>query len=138
MRKLIHLSVVIISVIVFTHCEKDDDDVIRKSSLEKSWTQSYEEKTLEEIEIYRPSDYKDFPLSRYRQIFNFYENNVCDYLVLAANDGHYMESGSWEFNNQTNIISIYNSEFEVLYEWEVVELKDKILKMRAKNLYLVD
>lgn len=132
MRKLIYFTVVLLLFAGFTSCEKNDDnDAIQGALLKKSWTQSYEEKISEEIEIYRPSDYKDFSLSRYRQIFIFYDNNACDYRVLAANDGHYMLSGSWDFNNQTNIITIYNSELEVLYEWELVELKDKILKMKA-------
>lgn len=132
MRDLILLTIAFVSVMMFTCCE-ESNDTIQKSMLEKGWTQSFEEKSSEGIEIYRPSDYRDFSISRYRQIFNFYENNICDYRVLAANDGHYMESGSWEFNGQTNIITIFNSKLEVLYEWEVIELKSKVLKMKAKN-----
>ncbi len=131
MRKLILLTVVFASAMMIASCEKND--VIQVSSLEKSWTQSYEEKISENIEIYRPSDYKDFSLSRYRQIFNFDDNNVCNYLVLAANDGHYMETGSWEYNDKTNIIKIFSSNFEMLYEFEVVALTDNLLKLKATN-----
>lgn len=135
MRKLFRFIIINLVVVGFTNCEHNDDsDAIKKSLLEKSWIQSYEEKTSEAIEIFRPSDYKEFPLSRYRQIFHFYENKICDYRVLAANDGHYMASGSWMLNSQKNTITIYNSENKVLYVWEVVELKDTILKMKAKNL----
>ena len=132
MRKLILLIVISSSILAITGCEKNSE-IIQISFLEKSWTQSYEEKTSEEIEIYRPSDYKDFPSNWYRQIFNFHDNDVCEYLVLAANDGHYMESGNWAYSEKTNIIKIFNSNSEILYEFEVVELTNDLLKLKARN-----
>lgn len=132
MRKLILLIVISSSILAITGCEKNNE-IIQISFLENSWTQSYEEKTSEEIEIYRPSDYKNFSFSRYRQIFNFHDNDVCEYLVLAANDGHYMESGNWEYSEKTNIIIIFNSNSEILYEFEVVELTNDLLKLKARN-----
>jgi hypothetical protein len=132
MRKLILLIVISSSILAITGCEKNNE-IIQISFLENSWTQSYEEKTSEKIEIYRPSDYKNFSLSRYRQSFNFHDNDVCEYLVLAANDGHYMESGNWEYSEKTNIIKIFNSNSEILYEFEVVELTNDLLKLKARN-----
>jgi hypothetical protein len=132
MRKLILLIVISSSILAITGCEKNNE-IIQISFLENSWTQSYEEKTSEKIEIYRPSDYKNFSLSRYRQSINFHDNDVCEYLVLAANDGHYMESGNWEYSEKTNIIKIFNSNSEILYEFEVVELTNDLLKLKARN-----
>lgn len=117
---------------MITSCEKDDEDD-QIVMLHKTWIESHEEKTSEAIEIYRPGDYKDFPFSWYRQAFNFGDNNQCDYSVLAANDGHYMESGSWEYNDTTNIIQIFNSGSDLIYEFEVVELTHELLKLKAKN-----
>jgi len=132
MSKKIYLAVILASVLMIVGCEKDDE-VIKISLIENGWTQSSEEKASEEIEVYRPKGYKDFPASRYRQIFNFYNNNVCEYLVLSENDGHYMESGSWEYDNKTTIIKIFNSDFRMVYQFEVLELSNNLLKMKTKN-----
>ncbi len=131
MKKFIFLNFVFLLIMLVAGCEKNDDELTQTSVLEKSWTRSYEEETLEEIEIYRPSDSKDFPLSRYRQIFNFKDNNVCEYLILAANDAHYLESGFWDYNEKTNIVTIFNLDFEILYVFEVVELTDILLRLKA-------
>jgi len=132
MSKKIYLAVILTSVLMIVGCEKDDE-VIKISLIENGWTQSSEEKASEEIEVYRPKGYKDFPASRYRQIFNFYSNNVCEYLVLSANDSHYMESGSWEYANKTTIIKIFNSDFRMVYQFEVLELSNNLLKMKTKK-----
>lgn len=117
---------------MITRSCKKNDEVNNVAFLEKSWTQSFEEKTSDEIEIYRPSDFVDFPLSRYRQIFKF-DDNACHYLVLAENDGHYMAKGSWEYNDKTNIIKIFSSNSQMIYEFEVVEVTEHLLKMKLKN-----
>jgi hypothetical protein len=132
MRKLILLSVILAMVIVISSCEKNDE-IIQISLLEKSWIQSYEEKTSEEIEIFRPSNFKEFPLSRYRQFFNFDNNNVCHYSKLAPNDGHFMENGRWKYMDKTNIIKVFNSNYEMLFAFEVIELTDNLLKLKALN-----
>lgn len=131
MRKFFLFTIVFTSVMI-SSCEQNDV-VIQASLLEKGWTHSFEEKTSGEIEIYRPGDYKDFPLSRYRQMFNFEANNVCDYRVLAANDGHHMETGRWEYKKKKNVIRIFNSKSVMIYEFDILELTDNLLKMKAKN-----
>ncbi len=132
MRKLIVISIVLASVILLSSCGKKPA-ANKVSMLEKSWTQSSEEKTTDEIEIYRPSNYKDFPPSRYRQIFNFKDNNVCEYLVLSENDAHFMETGNWEYDDNTKTIKISNSDSIMMYEFEIVELTAMILKLKTKN-----
>jgi len=133
MKKLILLSAVFTTVIMLVGCENKNGEITQRSLLEKSWAHAYEEDISEEIEMYRPSDSNDFPLSRYRQVYNFEKSNACEYLVLAANDGHYMERGIWTYNEKSNIITIFNSGFEKLYEFEVVELTVNLLKLRPIN-----
>ena len=132
MRNLVLFIVVLTSVMTITSCEKDDE-INQLSLLRKSWTHSYEEKALEGVQIYRPSDYKDFQSSWYRQIFNFEDNNECDYYVLAPNDAHFMASGSWDYNDKINIIKVFNSDSEMIYEFEVVVLTDDLLKLKTKR-----
>lgn len=131
MRKRFFLPCVFALFIIFTGCEDEKNEVTLESVLKGSWTQSYEEQTSVEIEIFRHSNSKDFPLSRYRQVFIFEENNQCQYLVLAPNDAHYVESGFWEFDEKSNIIKIFNLNFELLFQFEAVEFTDSLLKLRA-------
>ncbi len=99
MRKLIFLPLVLALCMIMIGCEKDDV-LLQSSLLNMRWIESYEEKTAEEIEIYRPGDHEDFPPSWYRQVFYFDDNKVCEYSVLAATDAHFMARGSWEYKEK--------------------------------------
>lgn len=129
MKKLIFLPVVLASIVITVSCEKDDE-VDQISLIDQKWIESYEEKTSEEIEIYRPGHYEDFPPSWYRQFFFFKNNNVCEYSVLAPNDGHYTASGSWAYTERTKIIKIFSSDSEILYEFQIVEVANDLLKLK--------
>ena len=132
MRNIIITTLLLALGIIFTMCRNDQSSK-KISLLEKSWTHSFEDSKAGEFEIYRPSDYKEFPVSRYRQVFNFKANNQCEYLVLEANDAHCMKNGKWELDNKTNNIIIYDDNSEALYEYEIIELKDDLLKLKAIN-----
>jgi len=109
----------------------ENDGVLQMPLLQNSWTHSFEENPSGDIALYRPSDYMEFPISRYRQVFVFAENNICDYRQLAANDGHYFERGTWSYNQKTNILKIFNPNAVMIYEFEVVELTNNSLKLRT-------
>ena len=128
MRKLI--LKIIVSVLIITGCNKNDE-LIQPFNLKMNWIESHEENTSGEIKIYRPGDFNDFQLSRYRQVFNFGDNNVCEYRVLAPNDAHYMAIGSWEYKHKTKILMIYNSDLQKIYDFELVELTNQVLKLKA-------
>jgi hypothetical protein len=129
MEKLFYKVIILSIAIILTCCEKEKD-TFQISMLKKSWTHSYEENTSENYDIYRPSDYKIFPASHFRHVFYFKDNNVCDYLVLAPDDAHYMEEGIWEFNEKTNIIRVMNMESDILFKLEIIELSDDLLKLK--------
>ena len=131
MRKILILTILFATGIAFTGCKNTHNT--QRSLLEKSWTHSSEESIPGQFEVYRPSIYKEFPPARYRQIFNFKDNDVCDYLVLEPNDGHSMKNGNWKFDEKLNTIKILDENSKVLYEFEVIELKDDLLKLKAKN-----
>ena len=113
--------------ILFTYSELEK--VFDLDLIKGSWLHSQEEDTEDGYLIYRPSDYKEFPPSRFRQYFEFKDNNVCSYLVLAPNDAHYVQEGVWEYNESTNIIKIM-SEKDVIFELQIFELNKNILKLR--------
>ncbi len=128
MSRLNLITMVFASAFMMTSCEESKNR-LQIELLENNWTQAFEEKLSDDLEVYRPSDYKDFPVARYRQVFNFHENKVCEYLVLAENDGHYMETGTWEYDPKTNRIKILNSETEIVHDFEVVQLSEDLLKL---------
>lgn len=132
MNRLILIALVTLSILVITSCEKKQKNV-ELALLDKSWTNSFEEQSSENIKIFRPGSYKDYPVSRYRQVFIFYEDQVCEYLVLAENDGHYMTKGKWEYDDHTNNIKIFDLNTEMVYEFKIIELKDDVLKLKTKN-----
>ncbi|WP_439488658.1 hypothetical protein [Algoriphagus sp.] len=132
MRNLTILSLALLLSMLILGCEKEDEK-IQTSILKMKWIEAFEEKTSEEIEIYRPGDYDDFPASRYRQVFIFDDKGEIEYRVLAANDAHYMAKGSWEYNEKTKILKIYNTDSEKIYEFEIIELTNQMLKIKAYN-----
>lgn len=126
------LSTLLIATVFLISSCNSIAKVTENSMLEKSWTHSTEESS-EQFELYRPSDSKEFPMSRYRQVFVFKANNVCEYLTLAPTDAHRMEKGTWEMNDKTNIIKIYDADSKVIYEFKVIEIKEDLLKLKAIN-----
>ena len=132
MRKIIIFTLFFAAGVIITGC-KNDHNTIQKSLLKKSWTHSSEESMPGEFEVYRPSDYKEFPASRYRQVFNFKDNNLCEYLVLEASDGHTLKNGNWEFDEKANVLKISNENSEVFYEFEVIELSEDLLKLKTNS-----
>ena len=84
---------------------------ISKSDLLGCWTESREENAPgSNVFIYRPCDYRVFPPSRYRFKMILSSGSKCSWLVLASNDGHYMQDGTWTFNEETNELILYNTE----------------------------
>ncbi|MDT0689853.1 lipocalin family protein [Salegentibacter sp. F188] len=130
MKKLLFLSLFLSLVIIMLSCEKDDE-VNERDLIGVQWIESYEENPSEEIEIYRSERFNAFPTSRYRQMFYFESNNVCEYSVLAPNDAHYTARGTWEYDEDTDILKIYNSGAEEIYEFEVVEVTNDVLTLKT-------
>ena len=96
------------------------------------WVHSQEEQAeVKGHQIYRPSDFKEFPASRFRQVFDFKEDGTCEYMYLHPTDKHSMKPGTWSYNEKTNLITIKDEEGKEIYSITVVELgKDKLLLIR--------
>ena len=139
MKPKILLASLIVSVFMFLgiRCEKD---LSTENLLIGSWTHSQEEQIESNILIYRPTDSKQFPPSWYRNTFSLNPDSTCDYLVLAANDGHYFEKGTWNYNEDTKILTIsytqrevapHLPQIDVVLKFEVIELKKNMLKLKS-------
>lgn len=100
----------IFSLIFIFGCNSDEilnSEIIDIAELKKQWAHSREEEK-DSIQIYRPIDYKEFSPTRYRQMYSFAESGKCEYLVLSPNDAHYFESGTWTYNEDKQLLVIYD------------------------------
>ena len=131
-------SVLLILVVIFVSCKEKSNPVssdVDFTYFTTSWTNSFEEETINhEIEIFRPSNYKEFPKSRYREGLIFAQDSNCSYLVLAPNDGHYFQNGKWSFvNREKNIVQILDTSGAAYKKFQIVELKQDLLKLIIVN-----
>ncbi len=136
--KILFASVaVFVFLFVEIGCKKD---LSTENLLIGSWTHSQEEQIESNILIYRPTDSKQFPPSWYKNTFSLNPDSTCDYLVLAANDGHYFEKGTWNYNEDTKILTIsytqrevapHLPQIDVVLKFEVIELKKNMLKLKS-------
>ena len=98
------------------------------SALLQSWTHSYEEQT-DSIQVYRPSNYKNFEQSRFRGTYEFRADGVCTYLVLGPADGHYLETGKWSTSVQDDsVIVIFDSSGVEHQKIQIIELRGDLLR----------
>jgi hypothetical protein len=97
--------------------------------LYRNWINSREEENSV-IKIYRPEDYKKFPLSRFRGRINFYENGECKYLVIGQGDRHKYMQARWRILKENpDIIYLYDDEGKKDKSFRIEELKEKLLKI---------
>ncbi len=121
----------------FASCGKGDNEFEEINVIEelsRSWTNSWEEEDNHNpfVQIFRPSDYKEFPPAWFRQVYHFSSDFTCTYWVLASNDAHYMEEGSWRLEN-SEIIIISNEENQPVAQLKILELSTNLLKVERIN-----
>ena len=134
MKMILSISGFVLITFWFIGCNKGKDSTqpIQIQLIEKSWTSSYEENTTDLSDIYRPSDYKVFPLSRFRQVYIFYDQDSCKYLVLSPTDAHYWQTGIWDYEDNTRIVKIMNRDSTVVQEFKIIELQNDLLKISSE------
>jgi hypothetical protein len=126
-KYLLLLSIVLVS------CKESSNPVdleVDYNYFYNSWKHSFEEQTTNDnIKIFRPSDYKDFQASWYRETLVFHPDNRCNYLFLAPNDAHYFLNGKWYSDDQEkNIVTIYDSTNTRYKKFHIIELKRDVLR----------
>lgn len=118
------ISLLALSMLLFARCEKAETPAL----LKQRWIDSFEEAS-DGYTVFRPSDYKDFPVSRFRLTFELHDNHACSYLVLAPNDAHYVNEGVWEYNGKTNTVKIRHGK-TIIYTFKIITLEDDLLKVK--------
>jgi hypothetical protein len=94
----------------------------------RSWTHSREEGEG----IYRPTESKKFPASRFREVYVFKKDGTCEWLSLSPTDAHRMTKGTWKSDDKNpRLIQIFGQKKDSpAKSLQVVELKDDVLKIK--------
>jgi hypothetical protein len=112
-------------------CSFGQVDSISQSELLGCWTDSREENTQNSnVAIFRPCDFKSFPSSRFRFRMDLKDNNICSWLYLAPDDGHYMKDGTWTFDSITMTLKVFNANAEEIESFVVIATNKDILKIK--------
>ena len=118
-------------VVIFSLTCYGQENNNSESDLIGCWTHSREEnQNNSEVKVYRPCDYKEFPASRYRHGLVLKENGKCSWLYLAPNDAHHMVKGTWMYEGENRIIEIFNAKGESVNKYMLIELNEKIMKIK--------
>ena len=123
------IVLVILNVVLLTRCEQEKD--YNLDLIKRSWTHSFEEDSADDYLTYRPSNYKEFPPSRFRQCLDFKDNYVCSFLVVSPNDAHYTKEGVWEYDEPASTIKIMD-ENSVLVKFKILELNKNVLRLKVQ------
>ncbi len=114
-------TLAVVSIMLLTVGCSDDSLELSANypdELINTWAESYEE----DYGVYRPSTQIKFPPSRFRQTYNFMENNQCEYLVLSPVDAYFMQTGQWDYDQEQKTICVYKENHEILRELKVKSL----------------
>lgn len=142
MRRAYQLTIVLVVSVVCTDCA--DDRVVTSSPVNssysesvdflQSWTRSYEEETDGDnaIQLYRPSDSRQFPSSWFRNRYVFGRDGNCEWLVFHPSDAHYMEPATWKADFwDRNSISIYNPVGTEVVRFRILDLASDLMRIES-------
>lgn len=120
----------------FYSCKEDDNAfttselVVNEEALTGCWKHSFEEEEDNlELLMYRPCDFKEYPLSRYRHEMELKGNGTASWLHLAENDAHSMRVGTWTYDRNTRVLQIFNLSGKSVSMFRVLEVGENILKL---------
>ena len=129
MNKIVLLASIISAI--FTASCKDPEKVnLNHNELLKCWTYSYEETVEGDGLFFRPCDFMEFRASHFRIRFTLLENNEASYLQLSPVDAHEMVPGTWNYEDDSKVLTILATSGDTVYYYHVdkIEAEKLILK----------
>ena len=103
-------------------------------NLYNCWTDSREEyEQGSSLRIYRPCEFKAFPLSRFRHRIEFKENGECSSLQLAPNDAHFMASANWTYDKATKMITAKDESGKIMFKAKLITLTKDLMKIEREK-----
>jgi hypothetical protein len=139
MNSIITKVLLIIIPFIIIGCSKGtlEQAEIEMKYLHNTWIHAFEEQRNSSNQIYRPIDYKTFPSSWFRMKYIFAGDNSCQWLVLAADDGHYLQSGTWVQSRYNEFLILIYDSTGVLQKdlsFVIVDLQYNLLEIAPINL----
>ena len=129
MKKLLILTSVISGI--FTASCKDPDKVsLNHDELLKCWTYSYEETAGDDGLLFRPCDFKEFPLSHFRVRFTLFDNNEATYLQLSPVDAHQIVPGTWNYDDDSKVLTILATSGDTVYHYQALKIEEEKLILK--------
>ena len=93
------------------------------------WMHSREEQQGEQVELYRPANFKQFPPSRFRMQYVFAKDGTCKWMFLSPSDAHQLKDGTWKIDpSDASVLQIVKGETTESYK--VIELTKDLLKLK--------
>ena len=108
--------------------EEEPIPTIDYETFQQDWVHSQEEDPEDNyhIDIFRPSNYKEYPPSRFRMEYHFKEDSVLEWLYLSPIDAHHFKTGKWWIEYEEN--PLLKAEMDSLIStFEILELNDSTL-----------
>lgn len=125
MKKIVFVfCAVFIALASCTTVKKQDN-----SMLKNSWTNVHEE-NRDGVMVFRPTHSQEFAPSMYRLVLDLKENNLAEYLVLSPMDAHYMESGKWRFDSNSQQLTITDKSDKTVHAYKVLEVTKDLLRVK--------
>lgn len=119
------------SLVIFSCNSLDSTNSIALDNIYDEWVQSFEEESGS-VKIFRPGNYLEFPVARFRQKYIFMANYLCKYYVLDAYDAHHYKNGIWSFNAGENLLTIYDLDQQIIIKYHAMKLSNDILELIAR------
>lgn len=93
------------------------------------WTHSFEEQEDPNGTslLFRPCEFTTFPAARFRRTLDFDKDGTCRFLQLAPTDAHTSEAGSWSYQEQNQLIQIFDANESLILQYKLVEVAENQL-----------
>lgn len=130
MKNLTKTLALLFSILLLFACNKSEELKDNPEQLLlKTWVHSLEEETQKNLHIFRPSDFKEFPPTWFRQTFTLRNDKTCQYLVLAPNDGHYFEEGFWVYEDSSKSLKIFDKNHKAVLHYTIMYLDNELMEL---------
>ncbi len=121
------ITILLLLAVVFIGCNSTKN--IDASLLKNSWTHAYEEDE-NGVSVFRQTDSQEFAPSMYRLNLFLKDQNQAEYLVLSPVDAHYMETGLWRYDTNSNRLIVTDTSGKTVRQYQVLEVTDNLLKVK--------
>jgi hypothetical protein len=90
------LGFLVVSFLASAYAEDVKPSKLNTDLLCQHWMHAREEQQGDGVQVYRASNFKKFPPSRFRMPFVFAKDGTCKWMFLSPEDAHHFKDGKWK------------------------------------------